>query len=49
LRAELAEELEKMNKDIEEKGYASWGDFWQNGTNTCPAACRRCVLPILEI
>ena len=43
LRAELEEELEHMNKDIEEKGYASWEGFlakWNEHLSGCLSPLR---------
>ena len=43
LRAELEEELEQMNKDIEEKGYASWEGFlakWNEHLSSCLSPLR---------
>ena len=43
LRAELEEELEQMNKDIEEKGYASWEGFlakWNEHLSRCLSPLR---------
>ena len=43
LRAELEEELEQMNKDIEEKGYASWEGFlakWNEHLSKCLSPLR---------
>ena len=43
LRAELAEELEQMSKDIEEKGYASWEGFlakWNEHLSSCLSPLR---------
>ena len=43
LRSELAEELESWNKDIEEKGYASWESFlakWNEHLSQCLSPLR---------